>query len=108
MSSACEPIEQQSLRGFYQKIQPGGPGWAKVVNEAAAENIDLIEKKEAWNVPSGIVAMLLGCTLIYSCMFATGFWIYGETTKAIILTAVAGVSAFLLVRMWSKIKVNIL
>lgn len=105
---ATQPESKEVLRGFYQKIQPGGPGWAKVVNEAAAENIDLIEKKEAWNVPSGIVAMLLGCTLIYSCMFATGFWIYGETTKAIILTAVAGVSAFLLVRMWSKIKVNIL
>ena len=99
---------KEVLRGFYQKIQPGGPGWAKVVNEAAADNIDLVKKKEAWSVPSGILAMLLGCSLIYSCMFATGYWIYGETTKAIILTTLAAASAFFLIKMWKKIKVNIL
>ena len=105
---ATQAESKEVLRSFYKKIQPGGPGWAKVVNEAASENIDLDNNKEAWGVPSGILAMLLGCALIYSCMFATGYWIYGESFKAVILTLVAILSGFLLVKMWKKIKVNIL
>ena len=105
---ATQAESKEVLRAFYKKIQPGGPGWAKVVNEAASENIDLENKKEAWGVPSGILAMLLGCVMIYSCMFATGYWIYGENVKAVVLTVVAILSGFLLVKMWKKIKVNIL
>ena len=105
---ATQAESKEVLRTFYKKIQPGGPGWAKVVQEAASENIVLENKKEAWGVPSGILAMLLGCALIYSCMFATGYWIYGENIKAVVLTFVAIISGFLLVKMWKKIKVNIL
>merc|ERR1712070_11743 len=94
---ATQAESKEVLRSFYKKIQPGGPGWAKVVNEAASENIDLENKKEAWGVPSGILAMLLGCVMIYSCMFATGYWIYGENVKAVVLTVVAILSGFLLV-----------
>ncbi|MDX1327184.1 MAG: Na+:solute symporter, partial [Arenibacter sp.] len=103
-----QPESKQVLQSFYKKIQPGGPGWSKVVNEAEAENTDIVNSKEKWSVPSGISAMLLGCVLIYSCMFATGYWIYGKTTQAIILTGVAIVSGLLLARAWNKMKDHIL
>ncbi|PCJ95239.1 MAG: Na+:solute symporter [Flavobacteriaceae bacterium] len=103
-----QPESKEVLQSFYKKIQPGGPGWKKVVNEAEADNIDIVKDKEKWSVPSGLLAMLLGCILIYSCMFATGYWIYGETTYALIITGVALVSGISLIRVWGKLKDNIL
>ncbi|MFK2818897.1 sodium:solute symporter family protein [Flavobacteriaceae sp. LMIT009] len=102
------PESKEVLNSFYKKIQPGGPGWKKVVVDAEADGVDLEMPNEKWSVPSGILAMLLGCVLIYSCLFATGYWIYGETTLAISLTVAALVSAYLLKQTWSKIKTNIL
>ena len=63
---------KEVLRSFYTKIQPGGPGWKKVIDDAQKDEIDLTKGEKGWTVPSGIVAMLLGCLLIYSIMFATG------------------------------------
>ncbi len=103
-----QPETKDVLRSFYKKIQPGGPGWAKVVDEAQSDNVDIVDPREKWSVPSGILAMLLGVVLIYSTMFATGYWIYGETNLAMILTAVALVSGGFLIRVWNKIKDTIL
>lgn len=96
------------LQSFYQKTQPGGPGWAKIITDANKEGADITTQSESWSVPSGIIAMLLGCVLIYSCLFAVGYWIYADYTLAIGLTLVAIIAAFLLKRVWSKVKANIL
>ncbi len=103
-----QPESKDVLRSFYKKIQPGGPGWAKVINDAKKDNVETIVSNEKWSVPSGLLAMLLGCILIYSCMFATGYWIYGETTYAISLTLIALVSGLSLAKVWNKMKDNIL
>ena len=102
------PERKEVLQDFYKRIQPGGPGWARVIKEAASENIDLQTDTKAWTVPSGIIAMLLGCVMIYSCMFATGYYIYGDMTRALPMTGTAIVSGFLLLRIWRKVKADIL
>ncbi|SHI45595.1 sodium:solute symporter family protein [Pseudozobellia thermophila] len=99
---------QETLRSFYKRIQPGGPGWAKIVREAEADGEKIKKDDEKWSVPQGITAMLLGCVLIYTIMFATGYWIYGRTTPALILSAIALVSAFLLIKAWGRMKEHIL
>jgi hypothetical protein len=103
-----KPESDATLRSFYRKIQPGGPGWKKVVSKAEADNEKIADPNEKWSVPSGITAMLIGVVLIYTIMFATGYWIYGETTLALILTGVAVVSALLLIRTWGRLKSSIL
>ncbi|QBA65669.1 sodium:solute symporter family protein [Muriicola soli] len=103
-----QPESKEVLRSFYMKIQPGGPGWAKVVREAEEDKQRIINTTEKWSVPSGIAAMLLGCVLIYTIMFATGYWIYGKTLPAGILTVVAIISGYLLARVWNKMKGTIL
>jgi len=103
-----KPESDEVLRDFYKRIQPGGPGWSKIISKAKEENIEIVDNNEGWSVPSGIVAMLLGCALIYSCMFATGYWIYGDYNYAIPLTGLAIISGFFLVKMWKKIKATIL
>ena len=103
------PAEDKSvLRSFYQKIQPGGPGWKKVVDEAIAENINIIDQGKVWSVPSGITAMLLGCGMIYGAMFATGYWIYGDYNRAVIISLISIVFALLMLRNWKKVRVKIL
>ena len=103
------PSEDQSvLRSFYKKTQPGGPGWKKIIDAAKNDSVELVDSDEGWSVPSGITAMLLGCGMIYGAMFATGYWIYGEYTRASIITLIAAVFAVLLVRTWKKVRVKVL
>ena len=103
------PSESTSvLRSFYKKIQPGGPGWTKIVEEAKNDSEDIIEENESWTVPSGIIAMLLGCIMIYSIMFSTGYFIYGSYKLAIPLLGLAIISGLYLIKVWKKIRVNIL
>jgi len=101
------PVEdKQVLRDFYKKIQPGGKGWKKVVDEAKDDGIDLIGKKEAWDVPTGILCMVLGCFFIYSILFSIGYLLYSEYTFAIILLTVSIVSLFFLQKAWKRLKMH--
>jgi len=102
------PESKQVLRRFYKKTQPGGPGWKKIVDEADKENVSIVATSEKWSVPNGILAMLLGCITIYSCLFAVGYFLYGEYFKAIVLSVVVLIMAFLLKSIWGKIKGNII
>ncbi|MEC7264150.1 MAG: sodium:solute symporter family protein [Bacteroidota bacterium] len=99
-----QPESKEVLRSFYLKIQPGGPGWSKIVDEAKEDNVEIVKTNEKWSVPSGIKAMLSGVVLIYSIMFATGYWIYGDYKLAMGLTALVVVSAFVLLRVWKGMK----
>ena len=104
-----KPESNNVLRDFYKKIQPGGPGWKRVVDQAEMDNVKIVSNSDRnWSVPSGIKAMLLGCITIYSIMFATGYWIYSEFTYAIPTTFVAIFSGYFLYKAWMKIKGSVL
>ncbi|MBT6377698.1 MAG: Na+:solute symporter, partial [Flavobacterium sp.] len=96
------PETDKVLFAFYTKTQPGGPGWEKILTRAKKAKVSIIKTTEKWSVPNGILAMVLGCVLIYSCMFAIGNYIYGEYTLAISLTGVVLVFSFLLLKIWKK------
>ncbi len=103
-----KPETNNTLFDFYKKIQPGGPGWNKTIQDAKNESQEIVTDKQPWSVPSGILAMILAMVLIYSTMFATGYWIYGDYNYAIVLSLVAVVSGFLLTKMWKRIRATIL
>ena len=103
-----QPEDSDVLEKFYKKTQPGGPGWDKIVNEANASGKNIVDTKEGWSVPSGILAMLVGCVLIYSVMFTTGNFIYGNYTNAFVLLGVSVISGLILIKLWKKIKATIL
>ena len=98
--------DKEVLRDFYKKIQPGGKGWKKVVDQAKDDGIDLIGKKEAWDVPTGILCMVLGCFFIYSILFSIGYLLYSEYTFAIILLTVSIVSLSFLQKAWKRLKMH--
>lgn len=99
-----KPVNDDTLRSFYKKIKPGGPGWKKVIREAAEAGVPITsEKSKAWDVPVGILCMMLGCVTVYSALFATGYWIYGNITVAVLLTALAIIAAYLLTKTWRRL-----
>lgn len=103
-----KPEKQDVLFNFYKKILPGGPGWVSVLDKVKNEDKKLLDDNKNWNVPSGILAMLLACVLIYSCLFATGYWIYGEYKQATLVSLLAIISTYYLIKIWKKIKTNTL
>jgi Na+/proline symporter len=99
-----KPTESKTLRSFYRLVQPGGPGWKKVIDKAKQEGELLEEAKQAWDVPTGILCMVLGCFAVYSALFAIGYWIYGRHTLANILTVIAVVSTYILTKAWKRLR----
>jgi SSS family solute:Na+ symporter len=93
--------DKEVLLSFYKKTVPGGPGWKAIVGNEQIES-------EGWSVPSGILAMLLALAMIYCLLFATGYFIYGNLQLGGILMFIALISAFLLSKVWSRIKVDVL
>ncbi|MDC6386663.1 Na+:solute symporter [Flagellimonas taeanensis] len=104
---ATSPESKEVLYDFCRKIEPGGPGWKKVEQQSRAEGVELNSTGKKWSVPSGILAMIVGTVLIYSILFATGYWIYGRWVSASILTVLAIVSGTFLIMTWKKIKVSL-
>ena len=98
------PEDKDVLRSFYNKVQPGGPGWSRVVQEAFTDNVSLEENGSDWVIPKGIAAMLVATSLIYSILFATGYWIYGEIITASVMTIVATILSIILIKMWKGIR----
>jgi Na+/proline symporter len=88
----------QTLRSFYKLNRPGGPGWSKVIEDAARDG-ETITGPEGGrsNLPSGILGMVTGCFAVYSALFGTGYWIYGNTTLGVVFTVVFIISALALI-----------
>jgi SSS family solute:Na+ symporter len=101
-----QPSDKKKLRSFYSHIRPGGPGWKSVIDLANQENDPIQETERDWDVPTGILCMVLGCFAVYAALFATGNWIYGKNLLAGILTAVAILATVILIRLWGKLRVQ--
>ncbi|WP_417264975.1 sodium:solute symporter family protein [Brumimicrobium sp.] len=96
--------KNEVLFNFYKKTQPGGPGWKKVIKAAKDQNIDIVESKEAWTVPTGILAVLVGTVAVYGALFTTGKFIYGEYQNAGLFLMITLLAAFTLMFLWRKLK----
>ena len=97
------PSSMETLQNFYKKIQPGGPGWKKVIEESEAKGINITGKKEKWDVPSGILCMLFGSISVYSILFGIGYLLYSKTTTGIIFMLISVVSVIVLMKFWKRL-----
>ena len=96
--------DQKTLQEFYRKIQPGGMGWKKVVDQAKKDGINIEGEKGAWDVPTGILCMLIGSITIYSFLFSIGYFLYKDFNLAFILISVSIISLYFLNKTWRKLK----
>jgi Na+/proline symporter len=92
------PTDERRLVGFYRRIRPGGPGWAPVERMAGIAAGSFAS--QSLTVP--LAASALGSVAIYGFVFATGYWLYGEASKAVAGLAVAGLAVVALVRVWDR------
>jgi Na+/proline symporter len=97
------PSNMETLQNFYKKIQPGGPGWKKVIKESESKGITISGKKEKWDVPSGILCMLFGSISVYSILFGIGYILYSQTTTGIIFLIISVLSVIALMKFWKRL-----
>ena len=97
------PSKMETLQNFYKKIQPGGPGWKKVIEESESKGINITGKKEKWDVPSGILCMLFGSISVYSILFGIGYILYSQTTTGVIFLIISAVSVIALMKFWKRL-----
>lgn len=81
-----------TLKNFYTLVRPAGPGWRAIRNET-----NLPASTD--NLPAGLLSVALGTTAIWSALFATGSFLYGLTTRGLLLAAVATTTAAFLWRL---------
>jgi Na+/proline symporter len=101
-----KPEDKKTLHRFYKCIQPGGPGWRKTVQEIKLSSEEKVNHN--WSLPYGLLATLLAAISIYSALFATGNWIYGEFLLGAILSLLCLVSGVGLLFTWRKLKRKII
>ncbi|MEM6263243.1 MAG: sodium:solute symporter family protein [Bacteroidota bacterium] len=80
------PTDMNRLTSFYGLIRPSGPGW-NIVRATAAKTGKVLPHPEG-NLPRQLLAMVLGCLAIYSALFATGSFLYGEYEQGGILLGI--------------------
>lgn len=95
------PEEEATLIKFYEKIQPGGPGWKKVVAKMPVQN-NSTQPEAAWDVPLGIVCMIMGTAAVYSLLFALGSLLYGDYTRMAWLLGTVLLSLWGLFHFWRQ------
>jgi len=100
------PSNIETLQNFYKKIQPGGPGWRKIIDISKSNGIKIVGKKEKWDVPTGILCMVFGSISVYSILFGIGYILYSQTTTGLIFILISVVSVFILMKFWSRLNSN--
>ena len=101
-----KPTEHSTLLSFYKLIKPHASGWQPVIRPAISAGELKAEEVTPGKLPLELVCMVAGCFLVYGVLFGVGFFLYGETGKAMIGVAVAAVTGFILIKSWSKVKGN--
>lgn len=77
---------QETLRSFYRKIRPGGPGWKPI---AAVEP----DVEQDQNLGISILGAIFASGIVYLTLPAIGFFIFGQTGLGIVCILGAGCCA---------------
>ena len=101
-----KPESMETLIRFYEQVQPGGPGWKKVIDAAEKQDILFSEEQKGWDLPQSLLSVALGTLGIYAALFSTGNFIYGKWAWGLGLMFISLTSSFLVIRLWRQLKIN--
>jgi amino acid permease len=96
---AAPGTDHETLRNFYKKVKPFGPGWRRF---REAEGFTA-EPTTGENIPLALVGWVSGCATIWSSLFLVGNMLYGRTNYALVCLAVFAVSGFVLLRVVTRL-----
>ena len=91
--------DHETLRNFYRKVKPFGPGWRRF---RETEGLTA-EPTTGENIPLALVGWVSGCATIWSSLFAVGNILYGRTGYAAVCLAVFAVSGFALLKVVGRL-----
>ena len=97
------PDDSQVLRAFLRRTRANGPGWKKIIDDAAKDGEPIPATDEQWSVPIGIFCSVIGCIAVYAALFASGAFLYGNITTAIVLTVIAVVAGMSILFLWKRV-----
>ena len=86
------PDDDETLRNFVKKVNPGGPGWTKYSDGVSTE---------PWPVPKGILSMIFGCVAVYGFLLGVGQLIYGEIGFGVLILGLGVFASFGLFKTWN-------
>ncbi|MFY0650588.1 MAG: Na+:solute symporter [Cyclobacteriaceae bacterium] len=101
-----KPENYETLLNFYKITHPGGPGWKSFREEAERRGDSLPDVGRKWDVPNGLLSVLIGSIGIYSALFSIGSFVYGNMVSGFILAIVFAVAVFILIKLWSKMNIE--
>jgi len=85
------PDDDETLRNFVKKVNPGGPGWTKYSDGVSAE---------PWPVPRGILCMIFGCVAVYGFLLGVGQLIYGQISSGLLVCGLGVSASYGLFKTW--------
>ncbi len=96
--------DPETLRNFYRKVRPGGPGWHLVRAEVENSATNDVIEESADHFPLALLGWFAGTTVIWSGLFAVGNLLYGRMAYAVALSAIFVLFGILLIaiikRLW--------
>jgi Na+/proline symporter len=87
---ATPPADGTTLQAFYDRIRPMGPGWRAAVTTQP--------RKPGEDPTAAFLCWFLGCAVVYTALFGTGYLVYGRTALGLGLLTLTAVSALGLFR----------
>lgn len=97
------PTSTETLRSFYQKIQPGGPGWNKVIHDAEQEGVQIKDGTKD-QLPLELLSFVISVMTVYAALFCMGHFIYGNNNLAFSFMAAAIAGTVFLFKAFGKIE----
>ena len=97
------PTDFKVLKDFLNHSQPGGPGWRYVFEEAHRRGEPIRSQPLIASFPAAILAAILGCVLVYSLLFATGYLLYRRIAFSCLWFGVTIASAVGVLFLWNRI-----
>ena len=80
-----KPESLDTLRSFYLKVRPAGPGWGPLVADTGVQ-------PPRGEIARNAFSWVLGIALVYGIMFGTGALLFDQTRKLMICAAIVAVS----------------
>lgn len=91
--------DQNTLQAFYAKIQPKGSGWKPVIRSLTPQQKHDISQNGDPGLTSQILMMLLGCTVVYTALFGSGWLLLGNPVIGAVTLLISAGLAFVLFKM---------
>ena len=91
------PTESGVLEAFVKKIRPHSFGWKPIMAKIG------LPVDNGSSLGLELMGMLLGCAMVYSALFATGYFIYGNSLTGVICLGVTIITGIGLRRIWTRL-----